>query len=325
MLFSIIIPVFNTDKYLKACLDSIAAQAFDDFEVILVDDGSTDSSGRMCDEFCNKFNGRAGRTARAKVIHQENRGLSGARNRGIEEAAGDWLWFIDSDDFISSDALETICERMRFAKGDLYAFQYIKTDENGSDPEYIFFRESQENVRIKNEGDYIWHSTERLLQYKDGWEAWSRLFNRSIIRTNGLSFKDTKQVFAEDICFLLEYLMCAKNTVFLVNYLYYYRQRINSIMGTLDQKTVIPRIINLLEDVYTEAKRFKKKQVIKEFDRICRAAISNQILYKLDELPDEEICAGIMSGQTNKAVGKYIKKVSEGLIQEAKGDRRRRQ
>ncbi len=324
MLFSIIIPVYNTERFLKACLDSVAAQDFDDFEVILIDDGSTDGSGRMCDEFCNLFNGRAGRNAKAKVIHQENIGLSGARNRGINEAEGEWLWFIDSDDFIVPDALSIIHERMRFAKGDLYAFQYIKTDENGENPEYIFFRESQETVRIKNEGDLIWHSTNRLLQYKDGWETWGRLFSRNIIRENSLKFKDTKCVFAEDICFLTEYLMCVKLSVFLVNYLYCYRQRADSIMNTVEQKSVIPRMINLLEDVYTEAKRFGKKQVQKEFDKICLTMLLNQIQYKLDELSDDEICAEITEGTNNRTVGKYIKKVSEELKAEAKGDRLRK-
>ncbi|MBP5310468.1 MAG: glycosyltransferase family 2 protein, partial [Lachnospiraceae bacterium] len=162
VLFSIIIPVYNTEKYLGSCLDSIAAQAFDDFEVILVDDGSTDSSGRMCDEFCENFNTRAGRKNRARVIHQENRGASAARNRGIKEASGEWIWFVDSDDYIHFDALNTINERMRFAKGDLYAFQYIKVDEDGKEPEYIFFRENQERFRFNNEGNLIWNYIDRL-------------------------------------------------------------------------------------------------------------------------------------------------------------------
>lgn len=324
MLFSIIIPVYNTEKYLGSCLDSIAAQAFDDFEAILVDDGSTDSSGRMCDEFCKSFNARAGRKARVKVIHQENRGASAARNRGIREATSEWLWFVDSDDFIAPDALNTIHERMLFAKGDLYAFQYIKTNEDGENPEYIFFRENQELVHIKSQGDLIWNYTDRLFCYKDGWEAPTRLYNRKIIDEYSLRFTDSTHDFAEDLCFLTEYMMCIKTSILLVNYLYFYRQRKSSIMRSLDQKTVLPRLALLLEDVLKEAKRFKKKQVIKEFDRICFALLKNHIQFKLDELTDEEICAEIHMCEANKTVGKYIKRVSKELMQEAKGDRRRK-
>ena len=324
MLFSVIVPVYNTEKFLRCCLNSIAAQEFDDFEVLLIDDGSTDACPGMCDAFCIEFNDRPGRKARARVVHQENRGLSGARNRGIEEASGEWLWFIDSDDFIPPDALSVIHERMRMAKGDMYAFQYIKTDENGGNPEYIFFRECQEIVRIKGEGDYLWHCTNRLLHYKDGWEIWSRLFKRSIIQENLLSFRDTKLVFAEDICFQLEYLMCVRNAVFLVNYLYDYRQRANSIMQTLDQSTVIPRLIHLLEDVYKEAKRFGKKLVIKKYELVCEDLLGDQIQNKLDMLTDDEIIKELTDGTKNKTIGKYLKKVSAKLVEKTKGDRRRK-
>lgn len=323
MLFSIVVPVYNTEKFLNSCLDSIAAQDFDDFEVILIDDGSTDACPGICDAFCKKFNDRPGRKARAKVVHQENKGLSAARNRGIEEAAGEWLWFIDSDDFIIPDALSVIHERMRMAHGDMYAFQYIKINENGERPEAIFFRDSQEEVRIRGEGDYIWHSTSRLLCYKDGWESWSRLFKRSIIKENQLSFKDTRLVFAEDICFQMEYLICVRNAVFLVNYLYYYRQRSNSIMQALDQKTVIPRLVNLLEDVYNEAKRFRKKLLIKKFDRLCEAVLGDQIKYKLDRVTDDEILKELADGAKNRTVGRNIKKVSGKLEAMVKGARRR--
>lgn len=324
MLFSIIVPIYNTEKYLKACLDSIAAQDFDDFEVILVDDGSTDGSPRICDEFCMDFNKRAGRNAGAKVIHQENRGLSGARNRGIEEATGEWLWFIDSDDFIVPDALAVFKERMRFSQGDMYAFQYIKTDENGENPEYIFFRENQELIRIKNEGDLIWNYENRFFNYKDGWEAPFRLFKREIIERYGLKFKDTKTVFAEDICFTAEYMMCISSMVMLVNYLYYYRYRHTSIMHSLNQRTVIPRLINMLEDTYIECVRYKKKQIKKEFEKICFALLKDHIRIKLDELNDSEICSEIAEGTKNRTIGRYIKKVSDKLISEAKGDRRRK-
>jgi len=96
---SIIVPVFNVEKYLKKCLDSIINQAFQNFELILVDDGSTDNSGKICDEYKIK-------DKRVKVIHQENKGLSAARNAGIENATGNYIGFVDGDDYISYNMYE---------------------------------------------------------------------------------------------------------------------------------------------------------------------------------------------------------------------------
>lgn len=92
---SVIVPVYNVEKYLSRCIDSIISQTFSDFELILVDDGSTDSSGKICDEYGKK-------DGRVKVIHKRNGGLSSARNCGLENAKGNYICFVDSDDWISS-------------------------------------------------------------------------------------------------------------------------------------------------------------------------------------------------------------------------------
>ncbi len=97
-MISIIIPVYNVEKYLRVCLDSVINQSYSDYEVILVDDGSTDSSPAICDEYCSKDN-------RFQVIHQENMGLASARNTGIRAAKGQYMYFIDSDDCIHPDLL----------------------------------------------------------------------------------------------------------------------------------------------------------------------------------------------------------------------------
>ena len=99
-MISVIIPVYNVEKYLSQCLESVLAQTYNDFEVVLVDDGSPDSSGAICEEYACK-------DSRVRVIHQKNAGVSGARNTGIEKAKGEWLTFIDSDDFVATDYLES--------------------------------------------------------------------------------------------------------------------------------------------------------------------------------------------------------------------------
>lgn len=98
-LISVIVPVYNVESYLHRCVDSILRQTYKEFEIILVDDGSTDNSGKICDEYKSVDN-------RVKVIHQSNKGQSVARNKGIDEARGKWICFVDSDDFIQDDYLE---------------------------------------------------------------------------------------------------------------------------------------------------------------------------------------------------------------------------
>ena len=100
---SIIVPVYKVEKYLDRCVESLVRQTFDDIEIILVDDGSPDKSGKMCDEWEKK-------DERIRVIHKKNGGLSEARNYGIEAARGDYVAFIDSDDWIDDDMMEILSD-----------------------------------------------------------------------------------------------------------------------------------------------------------------------------------------------------------------------
>lgn len=119
MLFSIILPVYNVEKYLRECVDSILSQTFTDYEIILVDDGSVDSSPKICDEYAEKDN-------RIKVIHKKNGGLSDARNAGTEIANGEYIIYIDSDDFlIDNSFLSKVCEKTRSGV-DLVFYKYVK-------------------------------------------------------------------------------------------------------------------------------------------------------------------------------------------------------
>lgn len=109
---SVIVPVYNVEQYLSACVESILAQTFQDFELILVDDGSPDSCGAMCDAYAQK-------DPRVRVIHQENQGLSGARNTGIKAASGEYITFIDSDDLVKKDYLEKLLRAIKVESADI--------------------------------------------------------------------------------------------------------------------------------------------------------------------------------------------------------------
>ncbi|MBQ6272839.1 MAG: glycosyltransferase [Oscillospiraceae bacterium] len=127
-LFSIIIPIYNTEKELPRCVDSVLAQTFEDFELVLVDDGSKDGSGAICDAY-------AARDARVKVFHKKNGGSSSARNLGIEKATGDYLLFLDSDDYWSgAEALSDLADQINTAKNetDVICFGTILCRVDGS-------------------------------------------------------------------------------------------------------------------------------------------------------------------------------------------------
>lgn len=115
---SIIVPVYNVEKYLEECVESVLSQTFTDFELLLIDDGSTDSSGDLCDQI-------AKRDVRVRVIHKSNRGSSSARNKGMDEAKGEWIMFLDSDDkWAGKDGLRRLCDYAMRKNLDVLRFEY---------------------------------------------------------------------------------------------------------------------------------------------------------------------------------------------------------
>lgn len=124
MFFSIIIPIYNAERSLEKCLNSINDQSFHEYEVILVDDGSKDSSYVICQEFAKK-------DSRFCLIHQDNKGVSSARNAGLERAKGDYICFVDSDDYISPDYLKYLYERIESGRADALFIGYYKVNKEG--------------------------------------------------------------------------------------------------------------------------------------------------------------------------------------------------
>ena len=120
-LISVIIPVYNVEKYLRECLDSVLAQTYKNLEIILIDDGSPDNCGKICDEYAQKDN-------RIKVIHQVNQGVSAARNAGLKVATGEYIAFVDSDDFIKPDMYEYLYALISKEHADMAMCNVIQTD-----------------------------------------------------------------------------------------------------------------------------------------------------------------------------------------------------
>lgn len=179
---SVIVPVYNVEQYLRRCIDSILAQTFTDFEVLLIDDGSKDKSGEICDEYAKK-------DIRVKVFHKENGGVSSARNVGLDNARGEWVTFVDSDDWVEKDYLEHFS--MNF---DLCVQSYFYGNE---------LIEFSNKEIISNPGeDYL------LNEYVYG--PYCKLYKRQIISVNHILF-DINLAYGEDVLFWLEYLCYCKS------------------------------------------------------------------------------------------------------------------
>ena len=213
-MISIIIPVYNVEKYLPQCIDSVLAQSYRNFELILVDDGSPDGSPSICDRYACKDN-------RVKVIHQQNSGVSTARNNGIDNAKGEWITFIDSDDFVESDYLE----RFQAGKDDadliVQGLEYYD-NRNGS-----FFKQVKVET-ITLEQDNFKHIIERNDLLRLGYPV-AKTYRRSLL-SDKIRF-NTSISFHEDHIFVFEAMMASKSIrlVDTMAYKYRYFHSVNSL------------------------------------------------------------------------------------------------
>lgn len=220
---SIIVPIYKVEPYLRRCIDSVMMQAYTDFELILVDDGSPDNCGMICDEYAKK-------DYRIRVIHQENGGVSTARNAGLRVAKGEYIAFCDSDDFLGQDWLNSLLACCCNKAMDLVSSGYTMCTENGVTIKQV--KHKKEIVVLSTEQEVVDFLIHRVLLFDIGWEIWTKLFKREIIEANKIRFCETCNNFAEDMGFVMEYLLYCK-TVFICDSTdYCYVKRENSMMQT---------------------------------------------------------------------------------------------
>lgn len=215
--FSIILPVYNVKKYLNRCVDRLLCEKFRDFEIILVDDGSTDGCYNICDEYMKK-------DSRISVIHKENGGLSSARNEGFKIAKGKYIFWLDSDDYIVQDALNILYNYLQDDNIDIIKYNFIK--QPASMPEYSILKEGLYNkdeicngvlkLAIENTGRFIW-------------SVWSHIYRRKFLEQNNLSFVSEREIGSEDYLFNLQSYLRAKNILVIKEALYNYDLRIGSL------------------------------------------------------------------------------------------------
>ena len=208
---SVIVPIYNVEEYLNRCVESIVNQTYQNLEIILVDDGSPDNCPRMCEDWVSKDN-------RIKVIHKENGGLSDARNAGMKIVTGEYISFIDSDDWIDRKTFSLVMEKIIAAKAQIGAFNIISVDSDSFTPdlsdEYELLNSEQ---AIENTIDDTGVKT----------VAWNKVYHKNVLQ--GLTFPKGK--LHEDEFFSYRALDRAERIVFLHRQCYYYFQRPTSIMG----------------------------------------------------------------------------------------------
>lgn len=213
---SVIVPIYNVEKYLPQCIEGILSQTFIDFELLLVDDGSTDGSGRICDGFMQK-------DSRVKVFHTENRGVSAARNLGIKKSSADWLCFVDSDDWVESDYLQSLFYERNLIENCLVCQSFYVEDE--SLPEKRYKSRLYPDIILKEPFDEHQIMAHILNDYSVN--IFAKLFNKKVIADNKIHFCEKTSVF-EDAIFLHEYLLCIEEIHLRSSVSYHYMQRNNT-------------------------------------------------------------------------------------------------
>lgn len=236
---SVIIPIYKVEEFIHECVESVLSQTYKDFEIILVDDGSTDSCGEICDDFSKSDN-------RIKVIHKQNGGLSDARNVGLSLARAEYIYFLDSDDWIENNLIECVLEKME--KGyDMVVFNYYTVF-----PDFISKKTNHVlgEFTLNNDRERLEFYFSIFLKAIIGWSAWDRIFRKSLIDKYKLSFADNKKIFLEDLYFSSCYCAFTQKILSIKDRLFYYRQREDSIIHTDGLEMNFNRINELGKELF---------------------------------------------------------------------------
>lgn len=265
---SIVVPVYKVEEFLPKCLDSILAQTYKDFELIIVDDGSPDNCPQICDDY-SKLDDRI------KVIHQENKGLGGARNTGASQAAGEYILFIDSDDYIEPDLLETALKNAIKTDADILVYGFRTVNESGRQMQN-YTEPVKKNIPLSPQSD-----KSIFLIYPN---AWNKLYKRELFEQSGILYPSN--VWYEDLRTTLKLFLFAQSIVFIDDILYNYLIRQGSIMqnSNIDRNRELFDAIDDLIDYFKSIGKYEDYKNELEFVTIYNALISGTIrILKIDK------------------------------------------
>ena len=222
-LVSVVIPVYNVEKYLDRCVTSVVNQTYKNLEVILVDDGSPDNCPAICDEWAEK-------DSRIKVIHKKNAGLGMARNTGIENAQGEYIFFFDSDDYVDVEVAGKCLREINKYNADVCIYGRYDLYEDGRLEE----KKVVSDKKIFDENEIKNLIIPGMLTYDMGFgvSSCAKMFRLDAIKNNGLRFKSESEIISEDTYFALEFFSKISSAVILEDSFYYYYKRDNSLTRT---------------------------------------------------------------------------------------------
>lgn len=247
---SVIIPVYNVEKYIEKCVKSVEAQTYQDYKIILVDDGSTDESGKLCD-------GLAQKNEKITVIHQENKGLGGARNTGIDNCNTEYILFLDSDDYIHPELLEKCMSAARKHNCDIVMFDAVSVDESGKTG-VLYGAQVPTNKLL---------TTSEKFAISKNPTAWDKLYKVSLFKDNNIYYPE--KVWYEDLRTTPKILLFADKVVKLESEpLYYYLQRSDSIMHSPNYDRVVKEriaAVNDLTDYYKANNLYEEYEDVLDF------------------------------------------------------------
>lgn len=289
---SVIVPVYNVEEYLNRCIDSLLKQTLKEIEIILVDDGSTDSSPQICDEY-EKNN------SNIKVLHLENGGPARARNKGIEIATGEYIGFADSDDYCHPEQFEKLYQNAKDNNSDIAMCSFFVDSVKGLEPIIIPFQPLyNSNEEVKNKvircfyGEYV-HGLNSL---------WIKIFRRSLLNDNNIRMDETLKR-AEDMWFVFESLKVSDAFSYINDNLYYYYQNESSIMHNAQNDSYEHWVRNrkrLLKENEEFGFEIDKNLFYKDF-------IYKTIMFCRDKVKQnqKDIAASVLNDEFFKSVIKY--------------------
>ena len=286
---SIIVPVYNAEKYIERCINSLRCQTLSDIEIILVDDSSTDSSLDMCKKMAEA-------DSRIKVIHKENEGAGLARNAALSIASGKYIGFLDSDDYVEKDMFETLYNKakeyssdlvmsgVRFVDGNMFSEEGECVKKSYFDSDTHF--EGEEDLKKLRMG-IVGATPDDYDDSKYGMSIWKNLFKAEIIRDNKITFNSEREMLSEDALFMVDYISCIKKATGINEAFYNYCRNDSSISKSYKKDRFEKSLVFVSEVEKRFGKDISKKEYQIYTDRfwqaMCRVLCSQEIMYARDK------------------------------------------
>lgn len=285
MLVTIIVPGFNIENYVRRCLESISNQSYKNLEIVLVNDGSTDETGKIFDDYAKK-------DERIRVLHKSNGGVSSARNLGLQQATGDYVLFVDGDDWLEKNAIEMLVDVVKLYDNDVVLFEYC-----------VDYVDGKKNVCLHPE----LHGSMTVQQAIENTIApinrfvWSKLYKRSILR--GVYFDETIHL-GEDTLFACEAMINGESAYFIAKPLYHYVQSANS----ATRKKYFDKRMLTGKDAYYKLVRICRKYYPKSEDIAIRNYIEILMTIIMDMYKEPKRNRSWIRQYTNE-IRKYLLKL----------------